>query len=152
MSNLRVDILKDMQTQIFTDAGRSYSFRPKQKNDCTVRAAAIVFDLPYDVAYHYLAAAGRKCGKVFPFKQFMESKEVTDFYDILKQGFPAIKGQPRMNVEKFLKLHPNGSYVIKTAKQVIAVKEGMAYDDTPIDYKRCVYTSWTIINKGGRRL
>lgn len=44
---------------ICTDAGRSQSKRPRQSNDCTVRALALALDCPYDQAYDTLKTAGR---------------------------------------------------------------------------------------------
>lgn len=57
-----------------SDAGRSASRRARQRNDCTVRALAMVHEMPYDQAYDLLAAAGRKCGKGFQFKTWMKDQ------------------------------------------------------------------------------
>ena len=45
------------------DGGRASSKRPKQKNDCVVRAIAVAFNLPYDDVYETMADLGRKCGR-----------------------------------------------------------------------------------------
>jgi len=50
---------------VLTDGGRSKSKRPKQTNDCTVRALAIAVNQPYDVVYDALAKGGRKCSSGF---------------------------------------------------------------------------------------
>ncbi|KKN24343.1 hypothetical protein LCGC14_0895700 [marine sediment metagenome] len=44
-----------------SDAGRSQSKRPKQKNDCAVRSLSLVASVSYDTAYDYIAYLGRKC-------------------------------------------------------------------------------------------
>ena len=46
------------------DGGRQHSKRPRRRNDCTVRAIAIVCALSYDSAYELLKANGRKCSRV----------------------------------------------------------------------------------------
>lgn len=48
-----------MDGYVRCDAGRSASRRPRQKNDCTVRALALARGLTYDEAYDTLKAAGR---------------------------------------------------------------------------------------------
>lgn len=48
-----------------TDAGRAKSRRPRQKNDCTVRALALARSLHYDAAYDDLKKAGRGCSERF---------------------------------------------------------------------------------------
>lgn len=40
-----------MDGWVKSDAGRSESRRPRQKNDCTVRALALALELRYDDAY-----------------------------------------------------------------------------------------------------
>lgn len=51
-----------MDGWVKSDAGRYGSRRPRQKNDCTVRALALAMGLPYDEAYDRLKEAGRRCG------------------------------------------------------------------------------------------
>lgn len=47
----------------WTDGGKSTSKRNKNKNDCTVKAIAIAFGMPYDQAYDAMASAGRQCSR-----------------------------------------------------------------------------------------
>ena len=58
-----------------TDAGRCLSKRPKQKNDCTVRAMATAFELSYDDAYDILKKYGRICGRGFHIGDFLIDKK-----------------------------------------------------------------------------
>ncbi len=124
---------------IKTDAGKSGSLRPRQKNDCTVRALAIARLLPYDTAYNTLAEAGRKCGKGFKFSEWINTQEWAR-----KISFPALKGQRRMNPATFTESFPKGIFICKVAKHVFAVKDGIVYDDFENAPDRCIYTAWEI--------
>lgn len=124
---------------VLTDAGRSGSRRPKQKLDCTVRAYAVAASISYDEAYELLASAGRQSGKRFRMQAFFEQHK-----PFAKLSFPAVKGQPRMNVSKFCETYPQGTYVIKTAKHVMAVVDGVLHDDMAPAWGKCVYTAWLI--------
>ena len=127
----------------YSDAGRSGSRRPKQSNDCTVRALAIVCGIEYDQAYDLIAAAGRKSGKGFYFREFIDSKKANGFM-FTWMSFPAIKGETRMNPVKFCQRYTNGRYIIKTARNVAAVIDGVLYDVAPERSDRCVYGAWNI--------
>jgi hypothetical protein len=123
-----------------TDAGRSASKRPKQSNDCTVRAWAAANNIAYDEAYDYLKSFGRKSHKGIHFNNFAKSHD-----DILiKFTFPAVKGQTRMNIEAFCKQYSKGKFIIKTAKHVLAVIDGVAYDDARPSPTRCVYCAYKV--------
>ncbi len=56
---------------VCTDGGRASSSRPRQRNDCTVRALAIAGGLSYDDAYDLLKEAGRKCSRGFQFSAWL---------------------------------------------------------------------------------
>lgn len=81
---------------VITDAGRSTSKRPRQRDDCTVRAVAIALDLSYDDAYELLASAGRKCGKRFQLDDWLKFQPFAR-----RESFPAAKGERRMNPVRF---------------------------------------------------
>jgi hypothetical protein len=90
---------------VFDDGGRSQSKRPKQKNDCTVRALAIACEITYDEAYEMLAAAGRSCSRGFaPFSRWAQKEPGLEW-----TPFPAVKGRRRMNPTKFCHLFRQGA-------------------------------------------
>lgn len=127
----------------YTDGGKSLSKRPKQINDCTVRALAIVANIAYDEAYDLLSERGRICNKRFFFPNKAKDDCIAGL--ILKwKSFPAIKGQERMNIGKFGIEHPKGIYVCKTAKHVFAVIDGVVYDSFESYPERCIYGMWTV--------
>lgn len=122
-----------------SDAGRSASRRPHQKNDCTVRALALSLGLPYDDAYDRLKEAGRRCGGRFDMGRWLDAQPWAS-----KIPFPAVKGQPRMNPVEFRRRYPVGTFVCKVAKHVFVVIDGVVMDDTPVRGDRCIYTAWYI--------
>ncbi|MDK9702457.1 MAG: hypothetical protein OEL20_04905 [Sulfuritalea sp.] len=124
---------------IKTDAGRSESRRPKQKNDCTVRAVALVRHLSYDDAYDLLAAAGRECRRGFNIVDWLATQPWAR-----KIPFPAVKGKPRMNPATFVKQFPTGTYICRVAKHVFAVRNGVVLDDFENIPNRCIYSAWAI--------
>ena len=126
-----------------SDAGRSRSRRPRQKNDCTVRALAVAAKLDYDAAYDLLKDAGRRSHRGFHFPSWAKTV-VVNGYGLVRETFPARKGQPRMNVARFCRSHRRGRYIIQTAKHVAAVVDGVLYDDAEPDAGRCVYGCWRL--------
>lgn len=126
-----------------TDAGRSSSRRPRQRNDCTVRALTVAFDISYDDAHGLLAESGRATGKRFDFRSWSKDAAVAGKRFVWR-AFPAIKGERRMDPERFSACHPRGTYVLKTAKHVIACVDGIIHDDERPRPGRCVYGAWAV--------
>lgn len=123
-----------------SDGGRSQSKRPRQKNDCVVRAIALAFERPYDEVYALLAAEGRACGRA-------TSHLITNSWLSERakyRSFPAEKGQPRMNLARFAEEHPRGRFVAKMAGHVVAVIDGVVFDTIMPRMTACVYCAWTI--------
>lgn len=122
-----------------TDAGRSASKRPRQGNDCTVRALATARNLGYDEAYELLKKAGRACSKGFTFSVWIKDKPWAK-----RISFPAVKGQPRMNPVTFVAQYPKGTYICQVAKHVFTCVDGIIHDTGKIRDNRCIYTAWQI--------
>lgn len=140
------------------DAGRSKSSRPKQSRDCTVRALARVLGCRYDRAYQILHDAGRECSKGFDIEEWGRSNTVVApsgradardeqiYWQMHKMGFyqadqwkAAHKGErygipkatKRYRLHDFLHDNPKGRFIVATACHVLAVVNGVAYDDVP---------------------
>lgn len=132
-----------------TDAGRAQSRRPRQSNDCTVRALALATGTDYDDAYDTLAAAGRRCARGFHFRAWAKGATFNGF-SFEWAAFPAVKGDWRMNPVRFAIAHPEGRFILKTAKHVLAVVDGVIMDSTPrqgpmgLEW-RCVYGAWRAV-------
>jgi len=124
---------------INTDAGRAESKRPKQQNDCTVRAVALAFKLPYDEAYELMAKAGRKSWQGIHFRSWADQHP-----HLKRKSFPAVKGQSRMNPAKFCSEFKIGHWIAQTAKHVFAVIDGVVLDTSSPRPNRCIYAAWEV--------
>lgn len=126
---------------VMDDSGRSASKRPKQDNDCTVRALAKACALDYDVAYEKLQAAGRICNRGFDFKKWAKTNKVYE-RSFTWKALQAVKGQPRMTLAKFAEEYDDGYYIARLSKHVVAVCNGVVYDTFENRPDRCVYGYW----------
>lgn len=123
------------------DGGRISSKRPKQKEDCTVRALAIAADLAYDKAYDLLKYGGRKSHQGFNFRAWVDGK-IINGYSFKWKSFPAQKGERRMNPVTFCNQYKKGRFILRTAKHVFAVIDGVVHDTFKERNDRCVYAMW----------
>ena len=132
----------------YNDAGRLQSKRSKQKNDCTVRALALSAEVDYDVAYDLLKYRGRKASKGHFFPK-QRSDDIAFGYKFIWKSFPAVKGQKRMNPERFAIEFPKGVYICKTVKHVYAVIDGIINDIEKVSWfdGKCVYGCWKVIKE-----
>lgn len=121
-----------------SDAGRSNSRRPRQTNDCTVVALAHATGLPYDECYDTLAKAGRKCGRGFGLTKWA-AKASLGGWRFRQMSFPATKGMRRVNPATFALKHPEGRFILRVSKHVMACVDGVIVDAYRSDGHRCVY-------------
>lgn len=91
-------------TYQYYDAGRTLSKRPKQTNDCVIRAEQSTYDT--------FKALNKKSGCGTAWQPYLSSK-------YQKLSFPAIN---KVTAESFIKEFPAG------AKHIFAVKNGIIYD------------------------
>lgn len=121
-----------MKVWEISDAGRKEAF-PSESNDCTVRAYAIAFDIPYYQAHKELADFGRKNGRGIVLHRFLENKGIT---------VTVHKG----TVKRFIKEHSEGVYIVRIRHHVFAVKEGKIFD-TVYDYEGAHVNWYLRVNK-----
>ncbi len=135
---------------IVDDGGRSQSQRPRQKNDCTVRALAIVTGWTYDQAYDLLKKADRRSHRGFRLGPWLQSKGYKlSEWEIAPLALPAVKGERRMNPVTFIKQNPYGRWIVKTAGHVFAIVDGVAHDLHPESDGRCIYKAWRFFQDKG---
>lgn len=135
-----------------SDGGRALSKRPGQKNDCTVRALAIATETPYDVVYEKLREDGRPCGGGFNLRRWIACQcdpaigdpEWVFGHRLVWRSFPAVKNRPRMNPRQFTHEFPKGRFIVRTAKHVAAVVDGIYIDEQPERPDRCIYGAWEV--------
>jgi hypothetical protein len=129
---------------VYNDAGRLQSKRSKQKNDCTVRALSLSAEVDYDIAYDLLKDRGRKSSKGHFFPK-QRSDDIALGYKFIWKSFPAVKGQKRMNPERFAEEFPEGVYICRTAKHVYMVQDGVVHDIFKNRPDRCIYGCWKVV-------
>ena len=129
------------------DGGRGQSKRPRQKNDCTVRAIATATHITYDEAYELLAKAGRVCSKGFAFAPWAD-KAVVNGCSFHWQALRKQPGKPRVNIAVFCKQYKQGTYIIKVKRHVLAVINGLCHDCFISDGLRAVEGFWRVVKNG----
>ena len=93
----------------------------KECSDCTVRATAAAFGIPYTDAHQKLAAVGRKNRHGVQFKKIYKQLGL-QFHQRWYKGCP---------VEKVLRtLPPTGRFVVRVTRHVFAVVDGKVIDDS----------------------
>jgi hypothetical protein len=104
-----------------------------------VRAVALALGLSYDAAYDVLAEAGRRASRRFSFRAWADNHLGLQWL-----AFPASKGQKRMNPAKFCNIHDSGTWIIRTAKHVAVVRDGVVLDECSPRPDRCIYGAWRV--------
>jgi hypothetical protein len=127
-----------------SDSGRATSKRPRQSNDCTVRALAAATGAPYDTAYDALKAEGRKTGRGFNFRAWAKAREFGG-YSFAWMSFPAVKGMWRVNPVTFALRFPEGRFILRVSKHVMACVDGRIVDTSRGKEGACVYGAWALI-------
>lgn len=113
-----------MTAYVRTDGGRSKEGF-SEKKDCTVRALSIVSGTSYAAAHEFLRSKGRKSGRGFAFTTLICSK-----YDgKVIRALP----KPHCTVGSYVKAHATGNYVIRVNGHVLAVKDGVIYDNVKLE-------------------
>lgn len=130
-----------------TDAGRAGSRRPRQKNDCAVRALAATSGLSYDEAYDMLARAGRKCGRGFFLLEWIRENDPLPRWTFIYHSFPARRGMRRMNPVEFAERFDRGRFICRMAGHVVACINGVFYDTGPIRPDGCIYGAIELIRR-----
>lgn len=103
----------------YTDCGRRDAGL-RERRDCTVRATAAVLDITYPEAHSRLESIGRKRGKGFPFKEAAP-----------KLGLETC---PELSCRRLGEILPEmheGRFVVRIARHVFAVINGVIHDTVP---------------------
>lgn len=100
-----------------------------ENNDCAVKTVAIVTDLSYEQSRNLLAKYGRKSGKGTFF-------DTTTLPAINSQGFALTdvtalaRSSWGKTIKTFERRVPKGTYIIRTARHILAAKDGKVHDFT----------------------
>lgn len=121
------------------------NLNPKGKltGDCVKRAIAKAADINYMDVGRELNRYKKVTGAKSFNSDYNPHKYVENVLKAQKLSFPAIKGQKRMNGERFCKAFPNGSYILNMAGHWSCCVDGIIYDTWDCSEK-CVYTAYKI--------
>ena len=122
------------------DGGKNSSKHLDERNDCTVRAVAIAFDIDYNLAHSTLKKLGRIDKKCFSLHALLKEEKFKG------KKIERITAARRMTVKTFLDQHttPNGIYVVRINGHAFAVKEQAVHDTWKFSEKCIVKTAYKI--------
>ena len=110
--------------------------------DCVKRALTVATGEDYMEIQRQLNKLKRELGAEhyndnIVWKKFIQNKGWKEF------TFQAIKGQKRMNGERFCESYKKGTYVLNMAGHLSVCKNGIIYDTWNCSQK-CVYKAWFV--------
>lgn len=120
------------------------NLHPKGKivNDCVKRAIAGAENRDYMEVQREL----NRLKKETHCDYFNDRKNITAYmqkHGYMKLSFPAIKGESRMNGERFCQEYPKGRYILNMAGHLTCCVDGVIYDTWDCSQK-CVYNVWKV--------
>lgn len=138
---------------VITDGGRAdagFSTR-RDAGDCVARAIAIAFDEDYASVYRQLADLSKANGGRRSARDGFPKKIYGPWLE--RRG---ATWTPTMGIGTGCLVHlredelPAGRLVVKVTKHVVAVIDGVVYDnhDPTREGERCVYGYWTVPEEG----
>lgn len=126
--------------------------------DCTVRALAIASGLSYEIAYILYEDSGRRPGCPAPTLSGLEEYWSQGFGQFEKvsnaidpSALTAYASHNQMTVSQFIRRYPTGRFIIRIkahgggrVKHVIAVVDGVAFDNQEVNARKRVETAYQI--------
>jgi hypothetical protein len=112
------------------------------------RVLALATGIPYGEACDALKEIGRQGGNKFRMPKWMNATPLAAL-GFERMTFPSVKGQPRMSPGRFCSQFPCGTYIVRAAKHVFVVRDGVVLDgDVPSG--GCVYSAWRVVPASAR--
>ena len=110
--------------------------------DCVVRAITIAVDGEYLEVRKHLNRIKKELKETsYKNQKFMDKYAKLNGWK--KISFPAVKGVPRLRGKDFVKQYPEGTYILKLAKHVVAIVDGV-YLDTWDSTEKIIYKAWEV--------
>jgi hypothetical protein len=103
--------------------------------------------MAYADAHDALKEAGRQAGRHFKMPKWMAAKPIAALR-FEKMTFPSVKGQPRMSPSRFCSQFPRGTFIVRVAKRVFVVRDGVALDVNQPPVGGCIYSAWKVVPVG----
>ena len=117
--------------------------RRSDKQDCQVRALVVALGMDYVDAWRLLytmQGEEQLCSFSLTTRLALFDPRLRV---ILAHAFPAVRGEPRMNGQRFCKEYKVGHYILRMAHHVAAVVDGNLYDSWDSS-RKCVYAAWEV--------
>lgn len=112
----------------------------EDKNYCTIRALAIAFKLPYEVAYTIGKFAGREQGKGYYMEKILK---VNRFILGLKyKPYDVGKG---ITIRRFLEKNMVGKFIVTRREHAFAIIHGEIHDITLNTERQIIQSAYEII-------
>ena len=122
-----------------------YNAHPKGLfvGDCVKRAISKAANMDYMEVQRAL----NRHKKITGCANYFDHNHGTHYVEHVLKGtpmsFPAVKGQPRMNGERFCKAYPKGNYILSMAGHLSCCVDGVIYDTWDCTDK-CVYKAYKV--------
>lgn len=121
----------------------------KSNNDCMIRSVANATGASYaqvhEIMYKHGWRATRNISKGKWEEQMTKTLDELGF-NAIRISFPSVKGQPRMTGNQLKKADKENTYIIRVARHVACIQEGVLKDTWDCGGK-CVYFAWKIEKK-----
>lgn len=127
-----------------------YNAHPKGLlvGDCVKRAITVTTQRDYMEVQRALNNYKKVTGASAYNADYNANRYVENVIKATKMSFPAVKGEPRMNGQRFCETHKHGRYILCMAKHWTCCIDGVIYDTWDCSEK-CVYTAYSIWNNRG---
>lgn len=128
---------------------KGFSKNPRERNTCVVEALSIACDIGYDIAHKDLEEGANRlvngrCN-IEDLIYYLDWIGADSYRGWKFEWFPlqAVKGEPRIDPEKFCEMFPKGRFLMRVSRHVVDVIDGTYYDHTNWGH-RCVYGAWRV--------
>ena len=116
------------------------------RKDCTVRALSLVTGVEYDEVVAVLRVDGYRPGRGFDLDRWLTCRQDPTIgepesifgYRAEWVPLPVLRGELRLTAETFAARYPAGRYILRQARHVCAVINGVVVQETRRD-GACVY-------------
>ena len=113
----------------------------KRVRDCVKRAITLVAEMDYHQVQLELNRYKKVTGAKYYNSDYNPHKYCENVLKMEKLSFPAKRGVPRMNGERFCTSYPKGRYILNMADHWSSCIDGVIYDTWDCSEK-CVYTAY----------
>lgn len=115
--------------------------------DCVKRAITVAAQMDYMEVQRELNRYKKVTGAKAFNSDYNPHKYVENVLHGVKLSFPAEKGKPRMNGQRFCESYKKGRYILNMAGHWSCCVDGVIYDTWDCSDK-CVYTAYKVVSMG----